>query len=162
MLEGRLATGQPLPPVRIPAARFAGMTWVTDAWGMRAVVRAGFSTRDALREAIQVLSPAARSRHVFTHTGWRELDGRWVYLHAMGAIGATDCEVDLGAELAQYHLPATAEDPVSAFRASLDLLRSGIAPAHVMVPLWASVYRAPQSAPFPPTSRSGWKAPPGA
>ena len=149
LLEGRLETGQPLPLVRVPAARFAGMTWVTDAWGMRAVVRAGFSTRDALREAIQVLSPAARSRHIYTHTGWRELEGRWAYLHATGAIGATDCEVDLGADLAQYHLPATAEDPVSAFRASLDLLRSNIAPASVMVPLWASIYRAPTVSALP-------------
>jgi Domain of unknown function (DUF3854) len=148
-LEGRLETGARLPAARVPAARFGGMAWIPEHWGMRAVVGAGITTRDALRAAIQVLSPAARSRHIYTHTGWREIDGRWVYLHATGAIGATDCEVDLGPELARYSLPAEPIDPVGALKASLDLLRSDIAPASLMVPLWASVYRAPTASVLP-------------
>ena len=96
------------------------MAWVTEHWGLRAVVRAGQSTRDYLREAIQVLSPRAQSRHVFTHTGWREVDGRWVYLMANGAVGGDGHEVDLGADLARYSLPRVVKDPVEAMRASRD------------------------------------------
>jgi hypothetical protein len=149
VVTGRLDTGEPLPSVRVPASRFAGMAWVTDLWGLRAVVRAGLSTRDYLREAIQRLSPEARSRHIYTHTGWREIEGRFVYLHATGAIGASDCEVDLGPELARYSLPAAPSDPVPALRASLDLLRASIAPASLMVPLWAAAYRAPTVSALP-------------
>jgi hypothetical protein len=32
VIEGRLATGQALPPIEIPAASFAGMAWVTSKW----------------------------------------------------------------------------------------------------------------------------------
>jgi Domain of unknown function (DUF3854) len=141
VVEGRLETGEPLPAARVPASRFAGLNWVTDHWGLRAVVRAGLSTRDCLREAIQRLSPEARRRHVFTHTGWREIEGRWVYLTAAGAIGRADLEVDLGPELARYCVPSTPADPVQAMRESLALLR--VAPLPVTVPLWAATYRAP-------------------
>ncbi len=141
LLTGRLASGEPLPPARVPAARFSGMTWVADAWGLRAVVRAGQATRDYLREAIQVLSPDAPRRHVFTHTGWRKIDGAWAYLTAGGAVGRDGLEVDLGDELARYSLPRVAGDPAGAMRASLRLL--DIAPLAVTAPLWAGVFRAP-------------------
>ena len=55
-IEGQLENGQPLPTARVPADRFAGMHWVTKSWGLKAVVTAGFTTRDRLREAIQRFS----------------------------------------------------------------------------------------------------------
>ncbi len=78
VIEGQLDSGETLSPARIPAGRFNGMNWVTDTWGLRAVVRAGSATRDYLREAIQRLSPNARHRQVFKHTGWREINGQWI------------------------------------------------------------------------------------
>jgi hypothetical protein len=141
LVEGRLETGEPLPAARVPSARFAAMSWVTESWGLRAVVRAGLSTRDCLREAIQRLSPHMRARRVYTHTGWREVDGAWVYLTAGGGVGRADLEVDLGPELARYHLPRIPLDPAEAMRGSLELLT--VAPFTVTVPLWAAVYRAP-------------------
>ena len=68
IIEGHLDSGPSLPSVRIPASRFSGMTWVTESWGMRAVVRAGNGTRDFLREAIQRLSPTHRFITYLTHT----------------------------------------------------------------------------------------------
>jgi hypothetical protein len=117
------------------------MTWVTEHWGLRAVVRAGHSTRDQLREAIQRLSPDAKRRQVFTHTGWREIDREWFYLTANSAVGHDRFEVDLGPELVRYRLPGVAEDVVNAMRTSLCLL--DLAPLTVTAPLWAAVYRAP-------------------
>jgi hypothetical protein len=149
MLEGQLDNGLRLPPIRVPASKFSGMTWVTEGWGLRAVIRAGMGTRDYLREAIQTLSPVAVCRHIFTHTGWRTIGDRWVYLTATGAVGAAGYEVDLGPELARYALPLRPEDPVAAMRASADLLRGGIAPLTVMAPLWAAIYRAPTAALLP-------------
>jgi hypothetical protein len=149
LLEGQLDHGPRLPAVRVPAGKFPGMVWVTEGWGLRAVVRAGLSTRDALREAIQTLSPTARLRHIFTHTGWRLVEGQWIYLTATGAIGGPGCEVDLGPELARYQLPMQAENPMAAMQASLRFLRDDIAPTKVMVPLWGAMYRAPTASACP-------------
>ena len=107
------------------------------------------STRDCLREAIQLLSPSAASRHVFTHTGWRHIGDQWIYLSASGAIGAGGYEVDLGPELARYALPLHPHEPVAAMRASLNLLRGGIAPLKVMAPLFGAIYRAPTANALP-------------
>src|SRR5262249_31215209 len=104
-VEGRTDQGTVLPPIRVPAARFGAMNWVTEQWGLRAVVYAGSQTRDCLREAIQRLSPAAPVRRVFTHTGWREFEGQWAYLTAAGAVGRDGVEVDLGPDLSRYALP---------------------------------------------------------
>ncbi len=147
ILGGRLDSGETLPGVRVPASRFTTMNWVTESWGLRAVVRAGQATRDYLREAIQRLSPKARERRVFTHTGWREIAGEWVFLTASGAVGRDDFEVDLGSELPRYRLPREAQNPVEAMRMSLKLLR--VAPFRVTVPLWAAVFRAPLASAYP-------------
>jgi hypothetical protein len=122
------------------------MSWV-QRWGLPAIVNAGFSVRDQLREAIQRLSPAARQRHIFTHTGWHELQGKWLYLTANGALGRDDVEVELGPALSRYRLPHTVRDPVSAMRASLQLL--DLAPLEVTVPLFAGIYRAPLATAYP-------------
>lgn len=146
-IEGRLAGGEELSRVAVPAERFAGMSWVTEAWGSRAVVNAGQGAKDHLRAAIQHLSGHVQRREVFAHLGWRRLGGRWVFLHAGGAIGpegaVADVECDPGELLAEYRLPAPPEGERlrEAVRTSLRLLDA--APATVAWPLLAAVYRAP-------------------
>jgi hypothetical protein len=95
------------------------------------------------------LSPEAAARHVFTHTGWRSIGGRWVYLTANGGLGSAGHEVDLGPDLARYALPRAPDDPTAAMRTSLALLRGDLAPRTVMVPLWAAIYRAPTASVLP-------------
>jgi hypothetical protein len=147
VLRGTLANGRVLPSVRVPAAKFGGMTWVPDQWGLSAIVNAGLSTRDQLREAIQRMSPSPRQRRVYTHTGWRKIDGAWVFLTAGGAVGGDGFEVDLGSELSKYSLPRTPQNSREAMRASLRLLE--IAPLTVTAPLWAAMFRAPLASACP-------------
>jgi hypothetical protein len=146
ILSGTLAGGEKLPPCRIPASRFAGMSWVTESWGLRAVVNAGNGKRDALREAIQRLSPDTKIRQIFTHTGWREIGGKWIYLSGSMA-GNNQFEVDLGPELLRYKLPPIAGNPLDAIKKSLDLLN--LAPLRISAPLLAACYRAPLVSAFP-------------
>jgi hypothetical protein len=136
-----------LPSVRVPAAKFGGMTWVADQWGLGAIVNAGFSTRDQLREAIQRMSPSPRQRRVYTHSGWRKIDGAWVFLTASGAVGSDGFEVDLGIEVSKYSLPRAPKNSCEAIQASLRLL--DIAPLTVTVPLWAAMFRAPLASACP-------------
>ncbi|HEU0114302.1 MAG TPA: DUF3854 domain-containing protein, partial [Thermomicrobiales bacterium] len=87
-VEGSLSNGTPLPRVEVPADQFAWMAWIIPSWGTCAVVGAGANTKDHLRAAMQELSGDVRSCTVYGHMGWRKVDGRWLYLHAGGAIGA--------------------------------------------------------------------------
>lgn len=146
-VSGKLASGETLPSIAVPVNQFGTMNWVPEFWGFKAVVRAGMSTRDQLREAIQVLSPSPVHRKVFTHTGWHKHADEWVYLTANGAVGHNGLEVDLDSALSRYELPCSAENPIEAMRASLRLLEVG--PRNVTVPLLAAMYRAPLAAVFP-------------
>jgi CHC2 zinc finger/Toprim-like len=138
-IGGKLASSQTLPMARVPVERFATMNWPLEFWGHRAIVSAGMGARDRLREAIQVLSRQARERHVFTHTGWRKLDGQWAFLHAGGAVGTQGVEVELPPELRRYSLPAVPENVCEAMGVSLRLLE--LAPRRITVPLWCAVWR---------------------
>jgi hypothetical protein len=146
IVSGTLAAGSSLPAIRVPASRFGGMTWVPEQWGMGAIVNAGLSTRDQLREAVQRLSPRPTHRRVFTHTGWRKVDGIWVYLTSNGAVGREGFEVELGPELKRYAITAEPDHAREAMQASLRLLR--IAPLTVTVPLWGAMFLATLASAF--------------
>jgi hypothetical protein len=147
ILKGKLAGGRLLPRGRVPAGRFSSLGWVPELWGHAAVINAGFAQKDRLREAIQCLSPHAEIRYVYVHTGWRVVDGKWVFLTGSGAVGREGVEVDLGTGLDRYQLPTKAENPAEAMRASLRLLN--VAPDSVTVPLFAAMFRAPLAHAFP-------------
>jgi hypothetical protein len=145
-LEGELANGRPLPRLQVPAAEFQRLEWVTANWHGEAVLYAGSGIRDHMRCAIELLSCDRVRRLQYLHTGWREIEGRWVFLHAGGAIGQegarSDFDVDLADSLGCVRLPQPPvdEDLIVAIRASLGILSLG--PDRITVPLLAATYRA--------------------
>jgi len=144
-VTGTLMTGQPLPPIEVAASSFNALNWVTSEWGLRAIITAGQTYKDRLREAIQLLSVEAKQKTVYTHTGWREINGQMTYLTAGGAFGMPDIEVELEGSLRRYMLPSPPL-PLAcseAVKASLQFLETG-EPA-VVFPLWAAMYLAPLS-----------------
>lgn len=144
-IEGRLNDGRGLPRVEVPASQFNGLSWVTGGWGIGARISAGMNARDRLREAVQVFSTDARTRTVYTHTGWRKAGDSWLYLHAGGAIGADGLSVDVDLEppLNRYVLPNEPENITEAVIHSLLLL--DMAPLTVTAPLLCAAYLAPLS-----------------
>jgi hypothetical protein len=110
-------------------------------------------TKDQLREAIQVLSTNVTRHRIYAHTGWREIEGAWCFLHAGGAIGpigpVQGVDVALDKKLARTVLPAPPEgaDLGAAVRASLALM--DLAPDTVMAPVLGCTYRAPLSHALP-------------
>jgi hypothetical protein len=135
--------------IHVPAKDFDSMGWVTANWGPRASVEPGYGKKERLAKAIKELSEDEECV-VYTHLGWRKIDGQWLYLHAGGAIGAEGpCEgyvVDPGGNLAHYVLP-----PVRRLReavlASLGMLDMGAAGIVVACSAW----RAPTAEFFPIT-----------
>jgi hypothetical protein len=147
VITGSLPNGRALPCVQVAAAEFAALNWVTQLWHGEAIVYAGQGTRDHVRVAIEVLSPDRVKRTVFTHTGWRKIDGHWYYLHAAGAIGAPGAlqtlHTALPGPLASFRLfdPPSGQPLPSAIRASLGLLTK-LAPDRIAFPLLAAPFRA--------------------
>jgi len=140
-IEGKLASGHALPLIETTAAGFNSLNWVTSEWGMRAVIAAGQAYKDRLREAIQLLSAEAHQRTIYTHTGWRELNGEMIFLSGAGAMGRPDIEVELEPPLQRYQLLDPQGDAIEAIKRSFNFHL--VASPEVTIPLWASMYLAP-------------------
>ena len=137
-IEAEGQNGKRFPPVTIPASKFSGMGWVLERYGARANICAGNTKRDQLRYAIQAAS-TPKQRTVYSHMGWRNIDGRWCYLYNGGAIGADGVDVELEGNLSAYALPPVkAPDAV---QTSADYLKVGA--LHVTAPLLATMYLTP-------------------
>ncbi|MCL0065768.1 DUF3854 domain-containing protein [Dehalococcoidia bacterium] len=136
-IDGKTPEGNSLPEVEVTARDFKSMDWVTESWGNKAVIGAGTKTKDMLREAIQLMSVNAQNDTIYTHTGWRQIKGQWVFLHA----GREDPATELPPNLTNYRLPSNSTDPRAAFQASLDFL--DVTDMSVTLPLWAIMYLAP-------------------
>ena len=145
-VEGKLATGESLPGVSVPAGDFGAMNWPLKEWGLNAVVFAGQGVKDHLRVALLEMSRGADRCRTYLHTGWRQEGGAWLYLHAGGAIGpggaVSSLRVELAGKLANYLLPdpPTGATLVNAIRADLRLL--GLGPTRLAYPLHGAAYRA--------------------
>ena len=140
-IEGRTVDGVDLPRVYVDSARFSGMTWIQDTWGVKAILTAGHSIRDQLREAIQCLSTQVQLRRVYSHAGWCRVDGVWRYLTTGGAVGDPTVEVQLPPDLAPIRLPTVPQEVKTAVLASLAFL--DVAPLPVTAPILGAVYRTP-------------------
>jgi hypothetical protein len=131
--------------VSVPARKFTMMDWPLELLGPRAQV--GVNCRDRLRAAILACSSASNmeEHNIYSHTGWREIGGRQVYLHSGGAIsgkGAVKIETQVSHALERFDLPDPRKKPeiVRAIRASMKMLE--VAPDRVSFALFAAVWRA--------------------
>lgn len=149
-VEGFLSDGRPLPIVAVDAGKFAGMGWVSELWGSDVIVSPGNNNRDYLRHAVQQVSFGGNKERqtVYTHTGWRKIGGRWVYLHAGGAIGAEGVTVDVSNEgyLTKYTIPASTGNRQEAAGKALRFL--DVAGHRITIPLLALVHLAPLCEPL--------------
>jgi hypothetical protein len=152
LMDGELHTGKKLQPLAVPTADFATMKWVAESWP-EVIAAAGRATQDRLREAIQYFSGEIPRRRIYEHTGWRDVNGRMVYLSSTGALGLGEdsdftVEVDLhmgrpDTHMTRYALPVQPKDVDQAILASLNFW--DIADPAITVPQWAAVYLAPLS-----------------
>jgi hypothetical protein len=128
----------------VDAATFNTMNWVLDGLGRAANVYPNM--KDHLRAAMQELSKESNEQYVYQHTGWTQIGGQPVYLHAGGGLGAagpvTDLLIELDHVLRRFTLPEppSGRELVRAIRASLDMLE--VAPDRVTIPIYCAIWRA--------------------
>ena len=138
-IAGRLDSGEPLPTVEVSAGDFSKLQrWVSGHWGSRAIIMPGAKT-DRLRAAIQEHSNPEKVT-VYEHSGWRKVNGEYVYLHADGTIGATGIQTQLPKPAVRLTEPSDANQLQEAVQASIRLLEA--APRTVSWPLLVAPYRA--------------------
>ena len=140
-MEATLTSGKQFPEIKIAVPEFYSLAGLMKALGTEAVVSPGPMVKDRIRHAIQLYSNRQTypQRHVFTHLGWRKVDGVWCYLHAGGSIPAK-AEVSVDKALQRYILPQTTSAQ-AAIKASLRVLEC--APKRLTIPLLSMVYLAP-------------------
>ena len=125
-IAGMRADGVPLPTITVPVKQLSGPWWL-EYWGAGAMVS---PERGAMHliPAIQTVSAPVPERVVYAHLGWRKIDGRWLYLHGGGAIGADGpvegFNVEPGGELVHYRLPVVTDLKV-AIKTSLEFFETG-------------------------------------
>lgn len=156
-INGTTWRGTSLPRVDVKTDDFQSMRWVIKNWGMDAIVSPGQNIKDRLAHAILCHSvDTAQNKQVFTHLGWREIDGQQVYLSGGGGIGP-DGWVDVGTEMEEplkgYILLRPEGDPTEAFAISSNYLYIG--ELSTTLPLWTAMYLAPLAS-YIDTSFSLW------
>jgi hypothetical protein len=99
----------------VEADKYPAMGWVYGL-GAEFAIEPGRDSKDSLRHAIQFLSEIDGISRETEHTslGWIKSDGRFLYLHAGGAIGESGpsdlVKVDIPAALGKYRLPIPPSD----------------------------------------------------
>ena len=144
-VEARLQGREPMR-VRVPARAFESMSWVADELGARASIAPERGAKEHARAAIQMASEDVPERRVFTHSGWRTINGEPAYLHAGGALGADgpidDVEVRLMPALRHLQLPDPPEGGALAAAVRRALLVLDVAPHPISVPIFVAPFAA--------------------
>lgn len=132
-----------LPTVKVNAEDIANLNWVTSEWGFDALIfPPTMSRKDTLRSVMFMIGQkAARRKTIYTHTGWREENGKWFYLHAGGAIGNDAAEVDIDSRLRCYSLSGEKHNFISVCNAVSDLMT--LTKAEISYPVFAMVFLSP-------------------
>jgi len=134
--------GEVLPTVQVKASTMTSMSWVEQCWGFRANIEPPIqSKKDYLRHVIFALgAKIAKKRTVYTHTGWRLIDGQYFYLYHKGAIGAENVSVELEGNLKAYNMETQAELS-EGIKTVIELFQ--VAAPKIMYPLMAITFLSP-------------------
>ena len=134
--------GENLPPVKVKASSMTSMSWVEDCWGFSANIEPPIqSKKDYIRHVIFTLGEKlADKRTIYTHTGWRLINGSYVYLYHNGAIGGQNVSVELEGNLKAYEMKSCVElsEGIQAVRNLFE-----VASANVIYPLISITFLSP-------------------
>jgi hypothetical protein len=138
-----------LPIIEVPAENFKSLSWIDRSWGHEAFIYTGLGrgVEEQFITAIRMNSINATKKSVYTHTGWREINGKMEFLTAAGALDNPNILVELDESLQNYNIPSPppGTDLKKAVETSLDFMNIGATKEtqKFLIPLWAEMYLAP-------------------
>ncbi|MDD4976575.1 MAG: bifunctional DNA primase/polymerase [Bacteriovorax sp.] len=143
------ANGKDLPSVHVSASEFSSLNWVLTQLGGKAIIFPGSSNSEHFKTAIQSLSLGHQEVLKFIHLGWRKLSGKYVFLHANGAITENGLSTEVRAStdegrLGEFALPEppVGQELIDAVKCSLEFL-SLTADSPACFCLYSALWRAP-------------------
>lgn len=145
VIDGWTRSGHPLPQATVRAEDFPSMNWVLKQWDFAANIMPGNNVKDNLRYVMTEVGEKTATREtVYTHTGWRKIGGKYVYLHTGGAIGGERVHVELDSGLSHYGFSHQLGDECTAMMAAAMIPMFQYSMAHrVSVPLLGLCFLTP-------------------
>lgn len=143
-IMGWAPSGAPLRTIHVDVAKYKGVDWAMENWGLVANIMPGSTVRDKLRSAIASAGvKVAKNEVIYQHTGWRKIRGKWCYLYQGGCIGADAVSVDMGPGLESYTLDVVPEGLSAADAALTSMSMSIVMHPKLSVPMLGVTYLAP-------------------
>ena len=135
--------GHEMKDAIVNAEDFPGMGWVLKNWGFDANIMPGNAAKDQLRFVVSEVGHRNATREtVYAHIGWRQIKGKWVYLHRGGAIGMNGVRVELESSLERYTFENDLDDdPLVTIALAHEF--KGCMARHISIPLLGMVFLAP-------------------
>lgn len=138
-----LVTGEKLPSIKVPLSQFESGRWlINSSWGLKVIFYDQSKKRIQI-DSIRYLSQNIKKENIYKYTGFKEIDGKLVFLHSGGAIGTTaDVKVDLEDEiLSKFRFTDNEFNLKDTVKMSIDCI--DVAPQKITVPLLALIFLAP-------------------
>ena len=136
-LRGIHESGRPLPEIEIPAADLAGFNWLAQRWGMDCILEVGKTVKDCVRHAIQTTAAHAEKKTVYAVTGWKNINGKWMYLMP----GDVEITVSLPDKMHGYGMERSYD--MLDIQTAASLLWQSVAPEEIILPLLSFTFLSP-------------------
>lgn len=144
-IGGIHCTGKYLPDIRIPSNEFNKLNWITQYWGLQCNIEIGQMVKDCIRHAIQCTADDITTNHIYTHTGWQEINGKFIFLcNGLYLDEGIETNIELAGKLSRYSLV----DPTERFlntdeKCIHKLLSKEFIPHRILFPLIAMAFLSP-------------------
>ncbi len=139
---GIMENGKLLPKVTSSMKDVMNSDFIPEKWGLGAYISPGFQNKEKLRVVTQQLAREIPTEICYTHLGFaKNQEGDMIYLHANGAIGTDDVNIDIDSNLKNYKLPSTVENKEDAVLYSLSFI--DVAETSISIPLLGLTYLSP-------------------
>ena len=146
-LKTILNTGEELPKITLNIKDFESLNWIANGtWNFEPRISPNGNNKEYFKDASKILSKLSTKEIIYSHMGFRKINGKLHYLYHGGVIGENkDIKVDLSESgLEQYKC---IEDQLDSkqikecVETSLSLLNVG--KETIMVPLLGTIFLAP-------------------
>lgn len=137
LIGGTDANGNNFTPVEVPAGELEKMSWIANNLDASCDLCVVSQVEKHVRCAIKSTARFAEKQYIFSHTGWKKIDGAWQYLLP----GDERYRVELKGKQRNYRGADTCtEDDL---RKLFCFLRSDLMPDEIILPCIALVFLSP-------------------